>query len=117
MPIKASATARIVPSPPQTTNMRIPCAEGILDTTGRSQPASTRKTSGTSFQACISWITSWISMGDALAAPTLGLKISLALMRRLFVEWGVLSTISFIRLHPFVRKSSASPSIFAGRVA
>ena len=36
-------------------------------------------------------------MGDPLAAPALGLKISLAFMRRLFVEGGVLSRISFIR--------------------
>ena len=40
-------------------------------------------------------------MGDPLAAPALGLKISLALMRRLFVERGFLSWISFIRLSSF----------------
>ena len=42
MPIKASATARIVPSPPQTTNMRMPCARAFWTTTDRSQPGSTR---------------------------------------------------------------------------
>ena len=56
-------------------------------------------------------------MGDPLVAPALGLKISLAFMRRLFVEWGVLSRISFIRLHPLAQNSSASPSIFVRRVA
>ena len=66
---QAPATAGIVPSPPQTTNMRIPSARASWTTPDRSQPGSTRKASGTSFQACISWITSTIWMGDPLAAP------------------------------------------------
>ena len=94
-----------------------PLREGVPDHPDRSQPGSTRKASGTSFQACISWITSTISMGDPLAAPALGLKISLAFMRRLFVERGFSSWIPFIRLHPLAQNSSAAPAIFAGRVS
>ena len=82
VPARILATAETVPSPPQTTNIRIPSARASWTALGRSQPASTRKASGTSFQASISWMTSRIPMGDPLAAPALGLKISLARMSR-----------------------------------
>src|SRR5450830_1288086 len=63
----------------------------------RSQPGSTRKASGTSFQTCISRITSISWTVDSSAAPAPGLKISLARMGRLFLPRGSASILLPLR--------------------
>ena len=74
----------MVPSPPHTTNMRIPCSRALWTTADRSQLGSTRKASGTSFQACIALITSISCTGDFAGCPRTGIKDQLGSHRAFF---------------------------------